>query len=118
MERTDKMDEVRFQKVREALHADGYADERQNVWNCTWSSVEGLTRATPEYFAYLPPALQDQVKLLIKEIVSVGFMTGLLRTGASQYPLGGEVGTEDEQYADAWSKVSTAVIAARPRLTK
>jgi hypothetical protein len=65
-----------------------------------------LTRATPEYFAYLQPELQDQVKLLIKEIVGVGFKTGLLKTGAPQYPLGGTMGTEDEQCADAWSKVS------------
>lgn len=65
-----------------------------------------MTRATPEYFAELEPELQDQVKLLIKEIVGVGFRTGLLKTGAPQYPLGGTVGTEDEQCADAWSKVS------------
>ena len=81
------------------------------MWNCTWSSVEGLTRATPEYFAELEPELQDQVKLLIKEIVGVGFRTGLLKTGAPQYPLGGTVGTEDEQCADAWSKVSRSLSA-------
>lgn len=114
------MDEVRFQKVSHWLL---FAAEKevvlkvQNVWNCTWSSVEGLTRATPEYFAYLPQELQDQVKLLIKEIVGVGFKTGLLRTGAPQYPLGGTVGTEDELCADAWSKVSPANSGALCPLT-
>jgi 2-dehydropantoate 2-reductase len=76
------------------------------VWNCTWSSVEGLTRATPEFFALLPPELQQQVKLLIREIVSIGFKTGLLETGQPQYPLGGQVGTEEEQCKAAWDVVS------------
>jgi len=80
--------------------------EYENVWNCTWSSVEGLTRATPEFFAYLPKELQQQVKLLIREIVGVGFKTGLLETGAPLYPLGGKIGTEEEQCNAAWDVVS------------
>ena len=68
--------------------------------------MEGLTRATPEFFAVLPEELKQQVKLLIREIVGVGFRTGLLETGAPLYPLGGKIGTEAEQCAAAFDVVS------------
>ena len=68
--------------------------------------MEGLTRATPEFFAVLPEELKQQVKLLIREIVGVGFRTGLLETGAPLYPLGGKIGTEEEQCAAAFDVVS------------
>jgi hypothetical protein len=68
--------------------------------------VEGLTRATPEFFAALPKELQQQVKLLIREIVGVGFRTGLLETGSPLYPMGGKIGTEEEQCAAAFDVVS------------
>ena len=100
------MDAVRYQKVSSSSFFDVFEAEYQNVWNCTWSSVEGLTRATPEFFAYLPKELQQQVKLLIREIVGVGFKTGLLETGAPLYPLGGKIGTEEEQCNAAWDVVS------------
>ena len=44
--------------------------------------------------------------MLIREIVGVGFKTGLLETGAPLYPLGGKIGTEEEQCNAAWDVVS------------
>ena len=106
VEVTERMDAVRYQKVSLAVLESTAQADKQNVWNCTWSSVEGLTRATPEFFAVLPEELQKQVKLLIREIVGVGFKTGLLETGAPLYPLGGKIGTEEEQCAAAFDVVS------------
>lgn len=99
------MDAVRYQKVGWSVRVLRTRADKQNVWNCTWSSVEGLTRATPEFFAVLPKELQQQVKLLIAEIVGVGFKTGLLETGAPLYPMGGKIGTEEEQCNAAWDVV-------------
>ena len=78
----------------------------QNVWNCAWSSVQGLVRATPACFASLDPSLQDQIKKFIREIVDTGYDAGLLSEDMTQYPGGELMGDRAEVAEHCWTKVS------------
>lgn len=82
---------------------------QQNVWNCSWSSLQGLIRGTPDTFFDFPEEQLVPLKTFMREVVDTGFKSGLLREGMTQYPGGGKVGTAESVAEDAWSKVSTSV---------
>jgi len=94
----ERIDSVRFLK---------------NIWNCVWSSVESLSRATPDNFADLPPDLQDQIKILIREVVITGFKSGLLKEGQEEYPYGGKMGDAEQVAKGAWDKIIGMSIGKR-----
>ncbi|KAK8865929.1 hypothetical protein IAR55_001078 [Kwoniella newhampshirensis] len=92
---TDRIDSIRFSK---------------NVWNCAWASIQGLVRTTAFGFSFLEPEQKETVKAFFREIVTVGFESGLLWKGMVQYPAG-EICEGLESVVDyCWEKVvSTAV---------
>ncbi|ORY32287.1 ketopantoate reductase PanE/ApbA C terminal-domain-containing protein [Naematelia encephala] len=86
----ERIDGVRFSK---------------NVWNCVWSSIQGLTRATPNYFAHHSAAEQAPLRAFIREIVETGFRAGLLREGMPLYPAGTPMGSSAEVQRAAWDSI-------------
>lgn len=74
----------------------------QNIWNATWSTVQSLTRTTPEHFATLPPDIRESAIDLIREVVHVGFVSGLLKEGGTSWPSGGKLSGEDEVVETCW----------------
>lgn len=64
--------------------------------------MQSLTRATSEHFAMLPEELQEPIKEVIREVVKVGFVSGLLKEGETSWPSGGKQGSEEDVVATAW----------------
>ncbi|KAK4686277.1 hypothetical protein P7C73_g3854, partial [Tremellales sp. Uapishka_1] len=85
---SDRQDSVRYQK---------------NIWNCVWSSIQGLVRTTPACFLPLSDELTQPIRNLIHEVVTVGFTSGLLWEGMANHPQGGVVGNQQEVEDIAWT---------------
>lgn len=76
------------------------------MWNCCWSSIQGLIRGTPESFVDFDESDLIPLKAFMKEVVDTGFRSGLLRKGMIQYPSMEEVIDCETTTDVAWSKVS------------
>lgn len=88
-------------------------NSRQNVWNCAWSSIQGLARTRPASFGILPDEVVAPLKTFIREIVNVGFAAGYLAKGAKQYPGGEIMGDADEVAHHAWTRIVEMSLARR-----
>lgn len=95
---TDNIDSVRYGK---------------NIWNAVWSSVQGLVGTpTPGLKEFAPEDLAP-LRAFAREVVSVGFETGLLVPGAPSYPYGGKIGTVDETLKTVFDGVINQPVGPR-----
>lgn len=81
----------------------------KNIWNCVWSSIQGLTRTTNEVFGALDPSVQKHFRAFIDEVVQVGFKSGLLKEGSISYPSGEKMGDAKSVAEHAWTPVDLAL---------
>ncbi|WWC66270.1 uncharacterized protein I206_100171 [Kwoniella pini CBS 10737] len=89
---TDRIDSIRYLK---------------NVWNAAWAVVTGLIRHTALQFSYLEPTEQGYIKDYFKEIVDIGFQSGLLYEGMIQYPAGDIMGDAQSVVDRAWTVLTS-----------
>lgn len=119
---TDHVDCVRYAKVSpsffslsqlkcEELYFRTIIYIIQNIWNCAWSSIEGLSRAFPSTFDELPKEVTQPLKDFMKEIVDVGFKAGLLKQGDIQLNTGEPITTAEDMAAFCWQRVSFGLTA-------
>ncbi|WVR05895.1 hypothetical protein IAU60_002921 [Kwoniella sp. DSM 27419] len=92
---TDHIDAVRYSK---------------NVWNACWASVQGLVRHTALSFSYLDAEGIRMVKAFFREIVDVGFESGLLYEGMVQYPGEELMGNREEVTDRAWHILTSTAV--------
>ena len=120
----DRMDSVRYLKVsrRDCLEphkrqpgisrcgvtaqVEKGQHSRQNVWNCCWSSIQGLIRGTPETFVEFDETEVAPLKQFMREVVETGFKSGLLSKGMIQYPSGEQLVDSETTTENAWTWVS------------
>lgn len=81
---------------------------RQNIWNCCWSSIQGLARTRPASFGILPAEVVAPIKTFIREVVDVGFAAGYLKEGLIQHPTGEPMGNADAVAKHCWDRIVEA----------
>lgn len=109
----DRIDAVRFGKVSLPTTSIYNGCPRlsldrspQNIWNCSWSSIQGLIRGTPDSFVDFPAEDLLPLKAFMREVVDTGFKAGLLHEGDIQYPAGDKVQSAEKTAEAAWERVS------------
>ncbi|GFZ43463.1 hypothetical protein JCM24511_01183 [Saitozyma sp. JCM 24511] len=87
---TDHVDATRFSK---------------NIWNCAWSSIQGLVRTRPASWYDIDPSITQPMRDFMREIVDVGFEAGLLKEGMIQYPGEDLMGSRESVAEACWTRI-------------
>ncbi|KAL1407825.1 hypothetical protein Q8F55_007260 [Vanrija albida] len=95
---TDNIDAVRFGK---------------NVWNAVWSSFQGLVGTPTPGLSQFSPEDLAPLRAFAREVIAVGYGSGLLVPGAPAYPFGGVIGSVDETLATVFDGVINRPVGPR-----